>query len=98
MNKARTQHSSCVMGNYLYVCGGKNEDAKDEISMERLLLNEAGTAQAESWETLQIEHKIAINYLMVPFKNNEILLLHSPGDSVRINFEEGKTEWAFDVD
>ena len=52
MNKARTQHSSCVMGNSLYVCGGKNEDAKDEITMERMLLNEAGTAQAESWEIL----------------------------------------------
>ena len=98
MNNPRTQHSSCVMGNSLYVCGGKNEDAKDEITMEKMLLNEKGIAQAESWEILEIRPKIAINYLMVPFNTNEILLLHSLDDSVRINIEEGTIENAFDVD
>ena len=88
MNKARTQHNSCIMGNYLYVCGGKNEDAKDEITMEKLLLDKTGTAQAESWEILEIEHKIETNFLMIPFNDNEILLLRSPVDSVRINFNE----------
>ena len=33
---------------------------------------------------------------MVPFNTNEILLLHSLDDSVRINIEEGTVERAFD--
>ena len=52
LNKARCQHNSCVMDNSLYVCGGKNEDARDEASIERLTLDETGTSLEGNWEKL----------------------------------------------
>ena len=77
MNKSRCSHSSCFMGNHLYVSGGCNLEGH-VASIERLAIadDESGTPLG-GWETLQVSYEFFGRLLMAPLDANEILLFHT---------------------
>ena len=70
MNESRYDHSSCVLGNALYVCAGK--DARDEpmYSIERTVVQDCIQGKSGAWETLSMTAS-AYNFapLMVPINS-----------------------------
>lgn len=68
-------HSSCILGNFLYVYGGNNECddidvAGSILSIERLaVVNEGNDKAADCWESLKIFAKEKLLPLMMPLKH-----------------------------
>ena len=86
MNQARRNHSSCSLGDYIYVCCG--EDNNDSFnSFERLnVVSFLGGTQDTSWEPLQIEENELLtprsNCSMAAFGSNKIIVFG--GDNAQL--------------
>ena len=93
MNQSRRWHSSCVLGDSLYVSGGHSDSIVTCI--ERLQIDDrrivAGQASSGGWETLQVEYR-NILFLMVPIGTHEILLLKQMRNSAIINVQDDSKE------
>ena len=71
----RMCHSSCLVGDAIYVCGGSSYSNECE-SIERLSVsNEADGATGSCWETLNVAAPKLSNFLMLPGTSNEIIFL-----------------------
>ena len=80
MAETRYYHSSCVLGNSLYVYGGYNEDSK--LPLERLAnLNKGIDGASHCWEVLRIKTQESLRGLMIPLNHSEqILILRNEED------------------
>ena len=75
LNKARINHSSCVIGDMIYTFYGNSDPSnmdRPETSIERL-----NTKTLNRWETIMEETQLSerIRPLLAPFSNSEIYLL-----------------------
>ena len=78
LNQGRQMHSSCVVDNSIYVCGGTDGQHGHLESIERLPFHDQAGVNDEStshWETLNIATPRFYNFLMVPITSSEILFL-----------------------
>ena len=76
----RFSHSSCILGNSLYVYGGNDVHGYDAVgsmlSIERLTNINKGIGKASNcWESLQIFARDNILPLMIPLNNSEKILI-----------------------
>ena len=83
MTKARFGHSSCLLGNALYVNGGQSFDGS-QLAIERLANINNGIGEASHcWESLQISTKGLPRCSMTPLNCSEkILILGSQEDNL----------------
>ena len=82
LNRGRKNHSSCVLGDSIYVCGGINRVRKYRESIEKLTVfasaprdKSSSTCWSSSWEVLKIKTPKIKSFLMVPISVSEILFL-----------------------
>ena len=83
MVKARFDHSSCILGNALYVYGGQHSEKGKilPIPMERLASINKGIGEASHcWEILQISTLDKLNCLMIPLNCSEKILILEEND------------------
>ena len=78
-NQVRFGHSSCFLGDTLYVYGGGSR-GDSMFPMERLT-NVSGTldASSSSWEIIQINAERDFGFLMVPQNHSEKILIFRTG-------------------
>ena len=73
LNKQRSQHSSCVLGNKLYVCSGWEESSIEVADCSELI---NGTA---TWETLSVTYGDSFggawDHVFCPISSHEIVIM-----------------------
>lgn len=79
MNTPRTSHSSCCLGNKLYIAGGYDRSYNGLLSIECLDLNHLLVGLFVRWRNIPISKTQDIprnnEPVMVPINENEIALL-----------------------
>ena len=85
MDQGRFSHLSFVLGNQLYVCGGRDENSRQTSSIKRMLIDARFSSTDDdevqgNWETLQISNINLAFSLIVPRSSREILIFGSDQD------------------
>ena len=82
LNRGRKNHSSCVVGDSIYICGGLNKVREYCESIEKLTVfasapsdKNSTTCWSSYWEVLNIVTPKIKSFLMVPVSMSEILFL-----------------------
>ena len=76
LNQCKSSHSSCVVENTIYVCGGYSRQFKFVDSIERINVSEkTGILAGSHWETLNVTAPNLRFFLMVPVTSSQILFL-----------------------
>ena len=75
----RSNHSSCCLGNYLYVCGGYSKNRSFMLDIEYLRLDVLDkTSRWQQTKPVVYSHMMnyaSLNPLMAPISETEILVL-----------------------
>ena len=73
LKEGRYEHSSCILGNKLYVCSGHSKTSIEVADCSELI---NGTA---SWETLSVTYGVigygAFDHVFCPISSHEIVIM-----------------------